>query len=150
MHLLSLGAVADDGRELYLVNRDCPVAEANAWVRANVLPKVDWRLAASRSECRRRLLDFVGADPRPAFVAYYGAYDWVCLAGLVGRMVDLPRHWPKYALDLRQLRATLGDPPLPPKPPEGEAHNALADARWTRRAWQDLSALAAARGVPVP
>lgn len=140
-----MGVVADDGRELSLVNRDCPVGEANAWVKAHVLPKLDWREAVSRSECRRRLLAFVGADPAPEFVAYYGAYDWVCLAGLVGRMVDLPRHWPKYALDVRQFRRQLGDPPLPPKPAADRAHNALEDARWTRRAWLHLEALAAGR-----
>jgi hypothetical protein len=147
VHLLSLGMVAEDGRELYFVNRDCPVREANEWVRANVLPKIDFKQAVSRSECRARLLAFVGNDPAPEFWAYVGAYDWVCLAGLLGRMVDLPVGWPKYALDVKQVWHLMGRPTLPPKPPESEAHNALADARWTKTAWQFLSLVAADMGA---
>ena len=140
LHFLSMGVVADDGRELYLINRECPVREANDWVKKNVLPKIDWAKAVSRAECRARLLAFVGADPAPEFVAYVGSYDWVCLAGLLGRMVDLPQGWPMFPLDVKQFWVMMGKPLLPPKPPENEAHNALADARWTRAAWQSLVA----------
>mgnify|MGYP000558876268 FL=1 len=150
LHFLSMGVVSDDGRELHIVNRDCPLREANDWVKKNVLPKLDMREAVSRSECRARLVAFVGADPAPEFVAYVGAYDWVCLAGLMGRMVDLPAGWPKFALDVKQVWAMLGKPALPPKPPESQAHNALADARWTRAAWQALAPLWAERVGPRP
>jgi hypothetical protein len=150
IHFLSMGVVAEGTRELYIVNRDCPVGEANDWVRRNVLPKIDWRTAVSRSECRNRLLEFVGPDPAPEFIAYVGAYDWVCLAGLLGRMVDLPAGWPKFALDVKQFWVMLGKPPLPPKPPENQAHNALADARWTRAAWNALVAESRGRRRDVP
>lgn len=137
LHFLSMGMVSDDGRELYIVNKDCPVSEANDWVKENVLPKIDWSKAVSRSECRRRLIEFVGPDV-PTFVTYYGAYDWVCLAGLIGRMVDLPDGWPKAPLDVKQFAVMMGSPPLPPKPSARQAHNALEDARWTKAAWESL------------
>jgi hypothetical protein len=139
IHLLSMGVVAEDGRELYFINKDCPIQQANSWVRQNVLPKLDMRQGVSRSECRNRLLEFVGTDT-PQFVAYYGSYDWVCLAGLMGRMVDLPKGWPKFPLDVKQFQIMLGMAALPPKPPADQAHNALADARWTRDAWNSLVA----------
>lgn len=150
IHFLSMGMVAEDGRELYIINRDCPVAEANDWVRANVLPKIDWRKAVSRSECRNRLLAFVGSDPAPEFVAYVGCYDWVCLAGLIGRMVDLPAGWPKFPIDVKQFWVMMGKPQLPAKPPDGQAHNALADAKWTRDAWMSLVADSRNRRRAVP
>ncbi len=58
-------------------------------------------------------------------------------------MVDLPKGWPKYCLDLKQLSWHLGDVDLPRQEGEGETpeHHALCDARWTKRAWEFLHAL---------
>ena len=35
--LISIGIVAEDGRELYLLNYDCDHSMASDWVKANVL-----------------------------------------------------------------------------------------------------------------
>ena len=44
--------------------------------------------------------------------------------------------WPMYCRDLKQLCDDLGNPKLPA---QGKAeHHALADARWTRDAWNFL------------
>jgi len=148
LHFLSMGIVSEDNRELYIVNRDCPVAEANNWVKQNVLPKINWSVAVSRSECRNRLLEFVGNDKEPVFMGFVSAYDWVCLAGLIGRMVDLPEGWPKFCVDLKQWAMQLGNPPRPPKPNESQAHNALNDARWTRELWKSLVKASLDKGFP--
>jgi hypothetical protein len=39
--LLSIGIVAEDGRELYYVNSDAPLADANDWVKVHVLPHLN-------------------------------------------------------------------------------------------------------------
>ena len=38
--LLSIGIVAEDGREYYAINRDCDFSKASSWVRDNVISKL--------------------------------------------------------------------------------------------------------------
>jgi hypothetical protein len=54
---------------------------------------------------------------------------------LFGRMIDLPKGWPMFCLDLRQVIAETEAPKIPA--PEGE-HNALVDARWNYELYQHL------------
>ncbi len=137
IHLLSLGVVAEDGREFYGVNAECPLEEANEWVRTNVLPHIDTTIAKPRARLRHDVIAFVNAGGgAPEFWGYYADYDWVLVCQLIGRMMDLPLHWPRYCLDVKQLAYHLGNPKLPERPKD--AHHALADARWIRGAWQFL------------
>jgi hypothetical protein len=142
--LISLGVVAEDGRELYLCNREAQLHRVNDWVRANVLPQLPpygdpaW---VSRMEMADQLMAFTGHnipsqlapahDPTPIqFLAYYADYDWVVLCQLFGTMMDLPERFPKWCYDLKQLSVDVGSPKHPPDPKD--EHNALADARWNR------------------
>lgn len=148
--LLSIGIVAEDGRELYLCNKEANLSRANAWVKANVFPflpvrpvgdGVSFEWDADPSVClavtiRRNILDFIG-DDKPEFWAYYADYDWVAFCQLFGTMMDLPQGWPMYCCDIKQWCDQLGNLALPAQ--EGDEHHALADARWNRQAWQFLT-----------
>jgi hypothetical protein len=48
-------------------------------------------------------------------------------------MMDLPKGFPMYCRDIKQLCDELGNPKLPEQG-KGE-HNALEDARWNRNAY---------------
>lgn len=135
--LMSLGIIAEDGRELYVENMDCDLSMASDWVRDNVIPHLGKNdpLRLYRKQIRHTVLDFVGAD-KPELWAYYADYDWVALCQLFGTMMDLPKGWPMYCRDVKQLCDDLGNPKLPEQG-KGE-HHALADARWTRIAWEFL------------
>jgi len=37
------------------------------------------------------------------FYGYYADYDWVVFCWLFGRMIDLPKEFPMYCIDLKQL-----------------------------------------------
>lgn len=37
------------------------------------------------------------------FYAYYGDYDWVGFCWLFGKMIDLPKGFPMYCIDLKQM-----------------------------------------------
>jgi hypothetical protein len=52
-------------------------------------------------------------------------------------MIDLPKGWPMFCLDVKQLCVLRGDPSLPQQG-KGE-HYALADARWAKGAWEFLT-----------
>ncbi len=136
--LISLAIVEDrdEPRELYLaVVHDVERAKAgNPWLIENVYaqlpPASEW---VSRDTLRAEILAFV-AD-RPEFWGYYADYDWVVLCQLFGRMIDLPKGWPMYCRDVKQLLDERGNPRFPKQANE---HNALADARWTMQVWRTL------------
>lgn len=73
---------------------------------------------------------------KPEFWAYYADYDWVVFCQLFGTMMDLPEGFPMYCRDIKQECDRLGNPKLPAQG-KGE-HNALADARWNKQAYEFL------------
>lgn len=137
--LISIGIIGEDDREFYAVSNEFDPSLANLWVQENVYPQLESRESEawkSRDEIREGILEFVGDDPRPEFWAYSGAYDWVSLVQLFGRLIDIPNGWPRFVRDLRDWRWRLGDPALPFK--IAERHHALDDARRNKRAYEFL------------
>lgn len=133
--LISIGIVAEDGRTFYAESLECEYDRASDWVKANVLPHlVGGNYLRPRSAIARDIVDFVGE--KPEFWAYYADYDWVALCQLYGTMMDLPKGWPMYCRDIKQLCDDLGNPKLPDQ--SGAEHDALQDARWNRQAWDFL------------
>ncbi len=145
--LISIGVVAEDGREFYAVSQEAQLHRVSDWVRINVLPSLPRYGDASwmpRSVIANALRSFVmSLNDKPEFWAYYADYDWVALCQLYGTMMGLPAGWPKFCRDLKQLSVDVGSPQHPPDP-EGE-HNALVDARWNRDLYGFLTAFRARR-----
>ena len=134
--LISIGIVAADGREFY-AQTECDLSKASDWVRKNVFPSLQPTFQP-RIDVRTEVLAF--CDPEqygpPEFWGYYADYDWVALCQLFGTMMDLPKGWPMYCRDIKQLCDEKGNPKLPAQG-KGE-HHALADARWNKTAWEFL------------
>ena len=147
--LISIGMVAEDGREYYAVSRDMPKRRIrkHPWLMANVVPSLprahgDARLyqprrwlfnysdpcVKSRHVIAREVRDFILATPGPELWAWYAAYDHVALCQLWGPMIRLPEGIPMWTNDLKQEAQRLGNPGLPSMPGVAE-HNALSDAR---------------------
>lgn len=133
IEMLSIGMVCEDGRVIYMESADADHSHANEWVAENVLPKLGHGMLLSRQRIAAELLLFTKAGEHPPeFWAYYGDYDWVVLCQLFGTMMDLPESWPMFAMDVKQLCMSKGNPKLPEQ--TGAEHDALADAEWTRDA----------------
>lgn len=133
--LISIGLVGDDGSELYMENAECDLSRASPWVRDNVVPHLTGGLRAfPRSRIAQMVRRFAGKEPE--FWAYYADYDWVALCQLYGTMMDLPKGWPMYCRDVKQLCDLLGNPRLPEQ--STVEHHAMADARWTKDAYEFL------------
>lgn len=144
LQFISIGIVAEDGREFYAVAADTYIYDDGKntatveWLKANVLD----RLEPTRAPRARRaptdiiridLEAFIG-DDTPEFWAYYSAHDWVVLTWLMGGMMSMPKGWPMLCHDLRVELDRAG---LASVRDDGRAdeHNALADARWVRDAY---------------
>ena len=151
IQLISIGIVSQDGRTFYAENVSFDERDADDWVRDNVLSKLRWRSAEGGehlSACpnqvevcgtmtliRDCLLDFFSHDQSPEFWGYYADYDWVIFCWIFGKMIDLPKEFPMYCKDLKQLLDESGKDKI--ADPEGE-HNALVDAFWNRDLFNHL------------
>ena len=149
IELISVGVVAEDGREYYAISSEFDPGRAGRWVRKHVLPKLPspssqlWR---SRRQIRTELEEFFGIhhdgrEPEPIELwAWVGAYDHVVLCQLWGPMTELPAAMPRFTRELRQLWEDHGSPQLPARP--RDAHDALVDARENLRRFRLIT------GVP--
>lgn len=144
--LISLAAVAEDGREYYAVSCEFDPLGVHPWVRENVLPQLPptstWK---TRAVIAAELEDFFGRDP--VWWAWMGAYDHVTLCQLWGEMTSLPRQFPRYTLDVRQLWEHLGKPVMPVQ--ESGLHDALMDARHAKARWDSLAERAYLLGLTI-
>ena len=146
--LISIGIVAEDGREYYAISNEWRYNDADQWVKENVIHQLPlklgnkeaisdfykrckvpqsyqgkWHEVKSNSTIAKEIAEFCncsvlfsekgqmsatsndkfysGTDTE--FYAYYADYDWVVFCSLFGRMIDLPKGFPMYCKDLKQI-----------------------------------------------
>lgn len=146
--LVSIGIVCEDGREYYAISKDFNPKDASEWVRKNVLGKLEpediiryktneeiKQDVASFFDCWRDQ-HFYRAPEGIEVYGYFADYDWVLFCSLFGTMMDLPKGFPMYCKDLKQMIDDAGLTNNWKKKycpdPEGE-HNALVDAKWNMK-----------------
>lgn len=148
IQLISIGIVAEDGRELYLENGDFDwnLVPGDHWVQTNVLPHLQGKAARyHRNEIAEHVKNFICNNPSDytfnRLYGYYVAYDHVVLAQLFGRMVDMPKGMPWFSNDLKQMIEAdphrLGNVADTIKY-EGAQHHALTDARWNKDLYEKI------------
>jgi len=121
--LISIGLVAEDGREFYAESSEVDWSKASLWTLENVRPQLDGK-GMMREEIGYAVRQFTDGDEHPVFWGYFPAYDWVALNWLFGSMDELPFHYPQLCLDIKQWAIELGDPELPHQ--SGPRHHAHA------------------------
>ena len=154
--LISIGIKCKDGRTFYAESTCFDERKANQWVKENVISNLLWygnpnseyastlntdtsqektEVFGTLDVIRDKVIDFVG-DDTPEFWGYYADYDWVVFCWLFGKMIDLPKKFPMYCRDLKQLADDIGKPKF--TAPKGE-HNALVDAIWNESFYNYLT-----------
>lgn len=178
--LISIGIVAEDGREYYAISNEFNRKDASDWVKENVLNRLIFPMPIdkfkyefdsefqqhvwydnkitgfvssysntyytkitsfqelmvwhrkmspkSNSQIAKEIIEFIHNEPikthkylntvvlseeskdsirrghtTPEFYGYYADYDWVLFCSLFGRMIDLPKGFPMYCKDLKQM-----------------------------------------------
>lgn len=149
IELVSIGAVREDGKTYYA---ECYESihlwdTASDWVKFNVIAHLKSNNTAeycpelkSKAEIRRDLLAFTGE--KPEFWGYYADYDWVLLCQLFGKMIDLPKGWPMFCMDLKQLAVSKGITDSSQLPLlDGTEHIAIDDALWNKKTYEYLESI---------
>ena len=131
--LISIGVVAEDGREFYAISTEFDPESAGRWVRCQCAAQAAVavvKLWKSRQEIREGLESFFGIDgDEPIELwAWVAAYDHVTLCQLWGPMTSLPPQIPRFTRELRQFWEGVAVR-MPPRPLD--THDALVDARTT-------------------
>lgn len=171
--LLSIGIVCEDGRTFYRQNLEANFRNASDWVWRNVFPHLQhFNMQGGRScqpstsgmgdklsmchplECpwrnkpqiRDGVIDFMDIEKygKPEVWGYYADYDWVAFCQLFGTMMNLPKGFPMFCMDLKQLCASVGDPEMPTF--GTGIHNALSDAIEIQKRYEWIIA----RNTPQP
>lgn len=87
---------------------------------------------------------------KPTFYAYYADYDWVAFCWLFGKMIDLPKGFPMYCRDLKQMldekHESLDKGKFYLKlhndyPKQENEHSAIHDARWNKKLHEFLKSI---------
>lgn len=157
IQLVSIGLIAEDGREFYGINEEClSNVTRHPWLSVNVAPFLpihfdgnfiyEWDHGHAEhdhvmalDQLAARLQRFLHETPDLELWAYYGAYDHVVMCQLFGSMAELPSGIPMFTHELMQLIEIMQKIDLPPTPEN--THHAMADARWVKQAYQRLTEL---------
>lgn len=138
--LISIGIIAEDGREYYAVNNDADWDRIydHRWLMENVVEQLPdeyhWKPG---TQIRDEVYAFLTAGNTPPDLwAWFAAYDHLCLSQLWGRMIDVPAPIPQFTNDVRSLSAWTGITRLPMQ--EQGAHDALQDARHVKTMYQHI------------
>lgn len=158
--LISIGIVSEDGREYEAISSGYRWSDADEWVQDNVISPIYIRSVhgdqrnqlnistfqrvkgKSNAIIAREILEFVNAKQPHSieFVGYYCDYDWVLFCSLFGRMINLPKGFPMYCIDLQQEKDRLGvNSDTPGYPEQNGEHIALEDAKWNKKLYDFLS-----------
>lgn len=97
------------------------------------LEKLINKYGKTNNEIAEEIKEFVGND-KPVFYGYYSAYDWVVFCQIYGIMMNLPKGFPYYCIDLKQTADDIwvktGKETRFSK--SKNEHNALNDAQWNK------------------
>ncbi len=142
--LLSIGMVADNGRELYLELTDgWSEAMCSPWVRQHVLPMLGQGERLTRRETGRRILDWLSFSNAPATLLGDTDWDTTLLANLMDECgVDRESYRIELLAYANRAQATAFEDAKRRyfETHKVPSHHALNDARAFRVAWDEVFA----------
>lgn len=138
IELISIGIVCEDGREYYAVHWNPETmmrARADPWMREHVMKHISGE-AKVKEVIADDIRVFMGQHPGLIEMwADYASYDWVVFCQIFGKMIDLPKRWPKFCHDIQQAKPKGLELV---KIREEYQHHALWDAKEVAMRWEQI------------
>lgn len=141
--LVSIGLIADDGREFYAELTDYDQSQVDGWLQANVIDNLTGRgFVGDRGGVAIALRQWLAQFDHVVMVSDCLAYDWVLFCDLFGHAFNIPVHVHYIPLDLSTMLFAKGvDQDISRQEFSGLAdtqHNALGDARMIKACWDKI------------
>jgi hypothetical protein len=137
-------------------------SKSNKQIAEEIFEFVNPKVKSNTEEWTKHLNKFkilATENQNVQFYGYYSDYDWVVFCRLFGRMIDLPKGFPIYCIDLKQIldeKASKGYrfgenssleeclnyyKQKDTYPKQTNEHNALADATWNYELYKFLQTI---------
>jgi hypothetical protein len=150
IELISIAIVSEQGDEYYACVKDADWnrIDKDAWLKQHVLfqlPDGDDPAWKTKAQIAKEIVAFVGDNPE--FWADFGAYDWVALCQLYGKIIHMPGTWPMFFHEIQQFKELVGIDEFPVM--NDNEHNALVDARETKARFDMCMGAARAKGIKI-
>ncbi len=157
--LISIGLVSEDGRTFYAEFNDYDQRQLNDWLRANVLPHLQFididsttpkldlehhAMKSSRQIVTPTLSEWLAQFDFVEMWADYPAYDWVLFCDLFGGSFHLPKSIFLNPFDVATLLSVAGVNPNVNRAElvgwsDVSIHNALDDAQLAKACYEKLA-----------
>jgi hypothetical protein len=132
---ISIALVPEVGVPYYAEFEDYHWDFSTPWLLQNVKPKLTGP-TLNKIKITDQIVDFCNQYETQEFWAYFATTDFYVFYTLFGPLMDFPKGWPKYIMDLKSILHFLKIPfPERLKKMNENEHNALSDAQWLRYAF---------------
>lgn len=141
--LISIGCVADDGRELYCELNDYDKTQIDDFINDNVIAKLHNTNPITTAQLRKAIEGFIEPYDSVEMWSDCLSYDWVLFNQIWGHAFNIPEKVYYIPFDLSTLFKIKGiDPDINREEfceyPKGDKHNALLDAQVIKACYSKL------------
>ena len=146
--LISIGIVAEDGREFYAELNDYREEKLDNWLKENVIANLTETEKFSKSEVAEKIKEFLSPYEKVEVWSDCLAYDWVLFNNLFGGAFGVPKNVYYIPFDICTLMKIRNvDPDVSREDfatttkeaeVQGLKHNALHDAKVIKKCYEKL------------
>ena len=146
--LISIGMVAEDGRELYCELNDYDKSQIDDWLKDNVIANLHNTNPINTEQLRKAIEGFIEPYDKVEMWSDCLSYDWVLFNQIFGHAFNIPKNVYYIPFDLSSMLKIYGyDPDLDRKVFSGLdleiKHNSLSDARMIKACYEKILKLEA-------
>jgi len=142
--LVSIGMVAEDGRELYYELNDYDKDQIDPWLRDNVIANLTQTNTVNRKELQQRISEFIAPYHTVEMWSDCLAYDWVLFNHIWEHAFNIPKKIYYIPFDLCTLFKIKGVDPDVNREEYAEMthgvnkHNSLWDAKVIKQCYKKV------------
>lgn len=146
--LISIGMIAEDGRELYCELNDYDKNQVDDWLKDNVIAKLHNTNSINTEQLRKTIEGFIEPYDKVEMWSDCLSYDWVLFCQIFGHAFNIPKNVYYVPFDIATLFKMKGiDPDINREYFAGTwdesisefKHNAIWDAKVIKKCYEKLN-----------